>query len=113
MLTDEQIAEFEAALVADGWSRKVDSNLCEYKRDGFVILVATLRHGLDISIWGDDSLAIEPPEVYSFDELKRLMTVCGECGVVGKTVRLGFAGRVCPDCRKRLAPTVEYPGWCN
>lgn len=112
-MNDKQIVAFETALVVDGWSKEVSSNIREYKRDGLTVLVAQMQNGLDINIWGDDDMAIDPPDVYDFAELKRRMSVCSKCGAVGETVRLGFAGRVCPMCRTKFVAEVEYPGWCN
>lgn len=112
-MTLEDARAWREAAIRDGWTitplyhgADIDRSARLTKR-GFVALI------IDGSLimWGPDGLAIEVPRQYSWIAIVAGLSVCEKCGREGKTVRLGFAGRVCPECRNRLAPKVEYRGW--
>lgn len=113
---------FRDAAIADEWEAKPlyeggeIEQAVQLTRDEWVIHIY-LRSETDcgVSIWGPDRLAVYYPdsEPYDFEELERRLYICSVCGAEGETVRLGFAGRVCPACRKELAPTVEFRGWAD
>jgi len=112
---------YQEALLADGWSSAAiyasqfdPTKSARFTRDGWKIAVYRAADSLgrdSISAWGPDGLAIDVPAVYSWEALQTALLVCGGCDAVGKTVRLGFAGRVCPACREKYVARVEYPGW--
>ena len=119
-------AEYQAALIADGWqpsaiykrngSQAYDPNRsAQFERDGFLVTFYRKSDSLSESrhAYGPDRLALELPPSYDFAQMQANLHKCQECGAIGDTVSLGFAGRVCPTCRAKLAPTVEYPGWTN
>jgi hypothetical protein len=119
-------AEYQAALLADGWQaapiypreghREYDpGRSAKFTRDGFLVTFYRKADSLSDArhAYGPDSLALELPASYDFAQMQDNLRKCGECGAVGDTVSLGFAGRVCPECRAKLVPTVEYPGWTN
>ncbi len=123
----QQVCEWRDAAVADGWqmaptgSNTPAEHRATLTKDGYIVLVDSYAAGTywvkqdtaDISIWGPDGLAIKTPEPYSMKDIIAGTKVCAECGKVGETVRVGFAGRVCPACRVKLAPKLEYPGWTS
>ena len=121
-MTLESVRRFVLDAEEDGWSavatympyESIDKAVT-LKRDGWVIQ-AIMRSETDFSlhIWGPDSLAVSPPDEYSWDTLQDGLVHCNHCGADGvTTTRLGFAGRVCPPCRSLLVDKVEYPGWYN
>lgn len=129
-MTLESVHKWVADAIADGWTAEPTYGNTEpieraarLTRDGFVVQAITRPKGppqwaakdeVKLSVWGPDDLAVKAPATYSMAELQRQLHVCGECnGEFEKIVRLGFAGRVCPECRVRLAPTVEHKGWCD
>lgn len=120
MKRNEVIAWREAAL-ADGWTHEpiykneAEETAMQLDKEGFHAQVYLRENPSDfcLAVWGPDRLAIEPPVVYNFEGIKRLVNVCEKCSKEGPTVRLAFANRVCPDCRKKFAPTYEAPGWCD
>ena len=106
--------------VADGWSKlriypNTSSESVKLERDGFSIHIYD-QHSLgggSISAWGPDQLCLELPDEYDWDAIQAAVNLCSECNYIGPTVRLGFAKRVCKECRTRLVDKYEYPGWCN
>lgn len=119
-------AEYQAALLADGWQASAIYKRAEHKeydparsakfeRDGFIVTFYSKADSLSDAryAYGPDSLALKLPSSYDFAQMQANLRLCEECGAVGNTVRLGFAGRVCSACHAKLAPIVEYPGWTN
>lgn len=67
--------------------------------------------GSYVQIWGPDSLSV-PLTQPTWKSLTENLGRCQYCGTLGKPVsRLGFAGRSCDDCKVKLAPQLEPPGW--
>lgn len=121
------------ALAADGWtlaptySSEPLEHACKATTpDGWIVQMISRPAGVPrwngdrygrrnpewgIHAWAPDSLAVRVPVRPDVAALRAGVNRCGECGAEGVTVRLGFAGRVCPACRAKLAPHVEYPGW--
>jgi hypothetical protein len=119
-------AEYQAALLADGWKASAiykrdghqeydPGRSARFERDGFIVTFYSQNDSLSNTrcAYGPDRLALELPASYDFAQMQANLRKCEECGAIGDTVSLGFAGRVCPACRAKLAPTVEYPGWTN
>ena len=122
-LTNEMCAEWRDTLIADGWEVKPiyedsydpDVSL-KFNRDGFTIHLYRENNtvgGNSISAWGPDGLSVRLPEYYNFESIKANLDLCSQCGNRGETVRLSFAGRVCPPCREKLKSQYEYRGWCD
>lgn len=120
-------AQWKTDLRADGWEQSqiypgsaTQGECYRYKRDGWTIQIYDYQspHNHEwkqsVSAWGPGTLAVKLPELYDWAEIQRRSNVCQYCKrEVPETVRLGFAGRACPECREKLAPTVEYQGWAN
>lgn len=116
-----EVIRWREAAIADGWEaeplygdHEPIGKAAKLTREGYVAQVyARDENNAMVSVWGPDGLAVDPPIPYEWDAIVYMTKVCAYCGRVGDTVRLGFAGRACPACRKELAPKVEYPGWCS
>jgi hypothetical protein len=128
----QQVQKFRDDAVKDGWSIKptynhesVESASHLYK-DGFVISILTRTNDLrlypnvnnlyevEISIWGPDGLAIEPPREYDMKKIIDGMRFCKYCGKTDvDTFRYSFAGRCCKECLPALREEYEQPGWCD
>lgn len=121
--------QFRDAATADGWSIKPTygsedvSRASSLERDGFKMMILT-RDNSDrgegkkfeaaVHIWGPDRLAIETPQFYDFNELKRLTRVCSSCKAEDvDTQRYSFAGRCCSACLPKMRAATEQPGWCD
>ena len=112
-------------LQADGWvSERIypksgdgefdPSKSTKWAREGFNVSIYRKADALSpdhVCGWGPDGLALDLSKSYSWQMVQDALKVCSNCGAVGPTVRVGFAGRVCPACRVILAPRIEYPGW--
>lgn len=115
--------------IADGWlaeptykGEDID-NATRLMKEGFIVLAIDRVEkkqpwGItpaqqSVHVWGPDGLAIDPPETYSMEELKRKLRICGYCGKEGPTKRIGFAGRTCDECHAKNVSRIEYPGWTN
>ena len=131
----ESVRRFRDAAVADGWSiqptyvstpgnvNEPQEQAASLEKDGFRMQVLARPSGCFphlkkdssvISIWGPDGLAIVPPEIYDFPEIKRGLEHCNNCGKNRvKTQRYSFAGRCCAECRPEMARAHEYSGWTN
>jgi len=126
---DNTVAWAKAA-VADGWTWQpiysgevqngkeadLDFGCIRLTKDGFAVQMYRRnqkRCGLEVATygWGPDRLAIKLPDTYDMEKIRKATTICSNCGNVGETVRVGFAGRVCHACRKLLAPKIEFLGW--
>jgi hypothetical protein len=89
---------------------QTDSNpLCFSAPEGYKAMFSSSG---EVSIWGPDGLALDPPAHPSKKELRRALHVCSYCKKeVLQIVRIGFAGRCCPPCREAHKAEVEFPGW--
>ena len=120
-MTLNEIVAWRDAAVADGWSITPTYNsegidrASTLDRDGWKALILTRsERDCDVVVWSSDRLVVTHGTIYSFEELKRNERLCSNCGSTEiATVRIGFAGRVCPTCREKLKPIIEYSGWCN
>ena len=106
--------------VADNWEKLLiypgsSSESMRLMREEFVIHIydQPWLKGGSVSAWGPDGLALELPEEYDWEAIQANINLCSMCGKVGPTVSLGFASRVCKQCRIENVARVEYPGWCN
>jgi len=106
--------------VADGWDKLQvypgsASESTRLTKEGFIISVYDHHSigGGDVAAWGPDKLCLELPDEYDWEAIQAAVSHCSECDYVGKTMRLGFAKRVCKECRVRLVEKYEYAGWCN
>ena len=128
-------AAWRAALVADGFtleptygnSEPIERACTGRTADGWVVMMiarpagepsyqrgpARRRPEWSINAWAPDTLAVNVPDAVDVAALRANVDKCGYCRKRGPTVRLGFAGRACPECRAAKAPTVERPGWCD
>jgi hypothetical protein len=120
---------FRDAATADGWSMRATygsepiERASTLTRDGYTMQVLTRdnsekkgkwKHEAQISIWGPDGLAINPPEIYDFAKLKSLTRHCNYCKTDDvDTQRVGFAGRCCAACLPAMRAKIETPGWTN
>ena len=102
---------------ADGWEKETPycgSSTVRLTRDGYIVIVGEDHLGDGpIFGYGPDKLCLELPDEYNWGAIQAAVTHCSECPYIGPTVRLGFAKRVCKECRVRLIDKYEYPGWCN
>lgn len=107
---DEEIA-YRVALRRDGWEATTTPIAVArtFKRNGYTL---QFINGT-VAAWGPDDLSIEPGTAYDFKALEAGLWVCGQCKVVGPTMRLAFCNRVCSACRERLKDTWEYKGWAD
>jgi hypothetical protein len=129
----QQVQKFRDDAVKDGWSIKPTypphesvESASSLSKDGFSMLILTRTHDLklypnvnnlyevEISIWGPDRLAIEPPREYDMQKIIDGMRFCKHCWKIDvETVRYSFAGRCCKDCLPALKKKYEQPGWCD
>ena len=118
-LGKSKIETWRTAAIADGWEHspiyklEAEETATLLKKKGFTVQVYLRDNSSSIAMWGPDDLAIPVTFPYNFEQIKKALNICTECNIEGQTVRIGFAGRVCPKCRKKLVPTVEYSGWCD
>lgn len=128
--SDEQYqlaVDFRNAAVADGWDIKptydehesVESH-ATLAKEGFICHVkarvkkpgSTWKYEAEVSIWGPDRLAIIPPKIYNWDEIKANVNQCMVCKTKELvTYQVGFAGRVCEFCLPDARKKYEFPGW--
>ena len=122
----QRMMGYRQAVIADGWTCKpryegepIDS-YSEHEKNGFTLIICTRspvgkwKYQAEVSIWGPDGLAIEPPKVYSMDGILKNESKCCMCKTVGvPTSRVAFANRVCDKCLPEARKKLEYPGWCN
>lgn len=125
----KMVRTFRDAAVNDGWSirptypnhESVDRS-ATMNREGYTMMILTRDpasgpkwlYEAQISIWGPDGLAITPPDGYDFAEIEKGLRFCYDCNqYVERTVRVGFAGRVCPACLPAARLRDEKPGWCD
>ncbi len=107
--------EILEAMKNDGWILK-DENSGFFRLSHPEGFAAHLSRGAEYphAVWGPDELAVESIAPYSMQTLRENVNKCCNCKqMVSKTVRVGFAGRVCVPCRPEVAKEVEYPGWTN
>lgn len=124
---------WRAALVEDGFTLEptygsgepIDTACTARSPDGWVVMIIARPAGghtpfgprrrseWSIAAWAPDSLAVDVPAVVDVAALRANAGRCGYCKRTAPTVRLGFAGRACPECRQKHAARVEHPGWCD
>ena len=94
----QQVQKFRDDAVKDGWSIKPTypphesvESASSLSKDGFSMLILTRTHDLklypnvnnlyevEISIWGPDRLAIEPPREYDMQKIIDGMRFCKHC----------------------------------
>lgn len=127
------VQRFRDNAVKDSWSIKPTydhhesvESASSLSKDGFSMLILTRTHDLnkypnvknlyevEISIWGSDGLAIEPPQEYDMQKIIDGMRFCKHCGKTDvNTFRYSFAGRCCKDCLSALRERFEKPGWTD
>lgn len=131
--TKEQVEQYRAAMIADGWDHKPTYGSLERRvgeseeaamslsKDGFKCQTLlrdpnTEVVHYDINFWGPDGLVVAHPLTYSMDDLRAALRYCGYCGANDvDTGRMSFAGRCCQKCRKdqKVTSREEPPGWTN
>jgi len=119
-LTKKQAAEYEQAARADGWKQHHEHQSKGYyvwlEKEGWTMQIME-PHGRaegGATIWAPDQLQIVPPCLYDWEEMQRRTRFCSYCKATNvDTVRVGFAGRVCENCRPDAAKILEKPGWCD
>lgn len=129
----DRLNRFIADAIADGWSSRptyaheAEDQARTMDKDGFKMLVLTrskdaprtykyfgkYKYELSLNAWGPDGLALDTHIDYYMEYLKKGLTTCAECGSIGSTHRVGFAGRVCRACLPEAKKRVEFPGWCD
>jgi hypothetical protein len=111
-----EIADVRAwreAAIKDGWAisplyhGEDFDHSCRLAKEGFLTQIVSGS----IMLWGPDGLIVDTPWPYSWIALVSGLEICGVCGARGKTVRVGFAHRVCPECRAKRLPKDEPRGW--
>jgi hypothetical protein len=126
-MNPETVEAWRVALIEEGWSvaatypnGEPEPHAWTARRHGWTFMalnrpVTERRRNPECSVsaWAADDLAVTVPDAVDVRQLLRGADRCLECGKVGPTLRLGFAGRACAKCRTKLAPKVEYPGWCD
>lgn len=115
----DAVLAFRNAALADGWTEK-DATGEHFQKEGFVAYILVRKGGPNdryaftaiVHLWGPDGLAIEPPEVYSWEKIRAGLTRCHYCGATGvPTERVSFAGRCCAACLPAVRAQLERPGW--
>lgn len=126
----EGVRQYVADATADGWSIEPTyatesiERAAHLRREGFVMSIIArddrnekgrrFMFSAQVNIWGPDGLAITPPRLYDFDEIKARARTCNNCGAKdAETTRYSFAGRCCANCLPEMRATHEKPGWCN
>ena len=135
----EKVISFRDAAIADGWAIKPSypsesmGRASRLEKEGFIIQVLSRdntpeskfppnpndrvgikwEYEVDIHIWGPDGLIIREPSSYDWEEIKKGVITCNQCGKEGKTFRFFFAGRACAECLPALKKKYEKPGWDN
>jgi hypothetical protein len=127
------VVAWRAAAIADGWEHTATYGLepieraCRLKREGFLVSIltrepwegnksipATKSTEYSINAWGPDGLSLKITALYSFEDLKRNLLLCGECGKYSvSTSRVAFVNRVCPKCIVAARKKYETKGWCD
>jgi len=124
-----RVIKFREDAIADGWTceptygkfESVDS-ASSLTKNGFTMLILTRtnkdrakwKYEAEVSIWGTDKLAIEPPKVYDYDAIVKGLRVCGFCGAKDvATARVDFANRCCANCLYEARKRLETAGWCD
>lgn len=120
--------DYRDAAAADGWkirptygSSESAGRASSLDREGFKMMALTRdnsgnggkwKYEVQISLWGPDGLAIAPPEIYDFAEIRARTRRCGYCKDEDvDTERVGFAGRCCGKCLPAMRTKIETPGW--
>jgi len=119
-MTEEQVLRWIINAVADGWTieptypHESADKAASLDKEGYhALTLARSELDVSISVWGSDELHVDVPETYDWDVMVRGTRICMYCGAVGNTVRIGFAGRCCPECREEHKAKVEFSGWTS
>ena len=64
-----------------------------------------------IGVWAPDGLVVDVPYIYDFRYMRVEAHRCNYCKLLGKTVRIGFAGRACPEDHALHLTEIEHAGW--
>lgn len=118
MNREQVIAWREAAvkdewLIAPLWTNVSTDTAARLTKEGFVCQIYSTNN-FSVAVWGADGLAVDVPDVYSWDIIKDNLTRCTNCHqIVSSVRRLAFAGRVCEPCFKLRAPIDMRLGWYN
>lgn len=122
-MTNEQIARWVQDAIADGWTHgpiyehEPEETAMRLERDGFraSVFMRPILSGHSLYAWAPDDCAVDAPERYDMQQLRRNVHKCGKCGqyVDDATVRVGFANRACRRCAPALRKEIETPGWCD
>lgn len=108
-MTFEEIEKWKDDAIIDGWlCQPLTNKNVKLEKDGFSIMIYLSTKNKRILGWGPDALAIQIPKIYSFDFLIQDLSICSICGKKGKTVKLNFADRVCPECRDAEIEKTNY-----
>jgi len=126
----QAVNAYRDAAATDGWSIRPTygsesiERAASLERDGFKMMVLSRdnsdqkarkwKYEAQVSIWGPDGLAINPPATYDFAKIEALTRHCNYCKADDiETERVGFAGRCCAKCLPSMRAKIETPGWCN
>lgn len=126
------VTQYREAMLADDWSQEPTypntepvERAARLTRDGYVCLMLCRdKRGevrprrwdaeTQISFWGPDAMAIDTPQLYSWDKIRAGLRTCLYCDRTDVDVRrVGFAGRCCATCYPEVRSRVERPGWDN
>lgn len=117
----EQARAWRDAAIADGWACEPTyqtqplESACTLSREGFAASISIGKREGSVWVWGPDMLQIPDHGVeYDFERLKRNLKLCDQCGQYAeRCTRVGFANRVCDDCKSGAQKRIEFPGWAN
>ncbi len=131
---DVRVRTWKTAALADGWAIKptygehesVD-RAASLEKDGYNegSIPEKLQKKPEASRDGESqgqlhyylrsSLDLESPVTTpGFSRRSEIPKLCSECGQVKpQTSRVGFANRVCDDCKPAAKAKYEKPGWCD
>ncbi len=117
----KRVQDFRDAAIKDDWLIEPTypgyedmSYASSLSKDGWNMMILTRPNEASIDIWAPDKMSITVPKEYNFEEIKRMVRHCENCGADDvDTQRYSFAGRCCANCRPEMAKKHEYPGWEN
>lgn len=118
-MTRQEARRWIADAVKDGWTWKMEQQAgtdhFDLSKNGYRVLawIRSPAEEASLSVWGPDRLAVQPPTAYDWNVLVTKTRECCYCHKLGPTVRIGFAGRCCPECKIIHIMDVERPGWCD
>lgn len=124
-----QIRDWVTTRIREGWSLDNSSAVPaseaspasheSYRliRNGFKVLASITNSGGawtyagSLHAWGPDGLVVRVGPTVTFAEMQASLLECQRCGKRAETVRIGYANRVCIECREAVRPLVEVEGW--